>query len=293
MRNSRTLPYYLRAAAAALIFSTTLSARGADEPKTVISSVTVNVGTHHVTIQRVEPPAPVASIGNRSATPQAADATQTASQQQAASTASRSYTAPAAALNRVRNEILSLTCTRYECGVTEVRWQSASGADYRVLSSIDFNYLRNTGAFTDGDRSYTVFMGVGTAMPVTMNASSRVAAAATLSAVMPPVDAATLANVQQAGLSRYVTLASPEKSEADAYRGIDALHRHYDTHKEELVAQWQQLESERTAREAYEKEHPPQPKDTVIQFWPKKNSRYLTPSAATTDGETTSGEEAK
>ena len=199
--------------------------------------------------------------------------------------------------NRLRPEVLNLSCTRYECGVTEVRWESASGGEYRVLSSIDFNYLRNVGGFTDADRSYTVFMGVGTAMPDTMNASARGLAAAKLSPVPPPVDAATLANVQTPGLARYVTLAAPEKREADAFRGIDALHQYYEAHKEELVTKWQQLEADRIAREQNEKEHPPQPKDTVIQFWPKKNSRYLTRSSAATSAaataELTSGKEAK
>ena len=204
-----------------------------------------------------------------------------------ASTASRSY-GTAAALARLRNEVLSLSCTRYECGVTEVRWPSPAGGEHRILSSIDFNFLRNTGAFTEGDCSYTVFLGLGTA--IVLQSSSYSYASPGLprlgTAALPPVDAAALAGLQAPGLSRYVVLATPDKPQAEAYRGIDALHRHYDAHRDELIAQWRQMEAERLAREAEEKAHPPVPKDTVIQFWPKKNSRYLTPSAAATAGPT-------
>ena len=260
------------------------SVRCAEETRTIISSSKVSAGTHSVTIQRIEPPREITSTIARLQT-------------NIVSAASDKVSALPFSSTPTRAEVLSLSCTRYECGVTEVRWQSAAGGEYRILSSIDFNYLRNTGAFTDGERSYTVFMGVGTAMAVTMNASGRMNLAAKQSPVAPPVDAGTLASVQQAGLSRYITLAAPAKTEANAFRGIDALHRYYDSHKAELIAQWQQLDTERIARDQYEKEHPPQPKDTVIQFWPKKNSRYLTSSATATDGatttETTSGKEAK
>ena len=74
MKNSRTIPCRLRAVFIALIFSAALLLRGTEPAKAVISTSTVNVGTHSVTIQRVVPPAsdaaaaaaPVASIGNRS-----------------------------------------------------------------------------------------------------------------------------------------------------------------------------------------------------------------------------------
>lgn len=114
---------------------------------------------------------------------------------------------------------------------------------------------------------------------------------------MPPVDAGTLAKLQQGERSNYLGLDSSGNSDGDAFRGIDALHRYYDAHKSELIAQWQQLEAERIAREQFEKENPPRPKDTVIQFWPKKNSRYLNAVAGSADTSgatgTVSGKEAK
>ena len=254
---------------------------------TVISSSTVSVGSHAVIIQRVEPPPPRETN---------AAVTAAAGIHKAASSSAESLTIPPANVNRLRPEVLSLSCTRYECGVTEVRWQDSTGGEYRAFSSIDFNHLRNVGGFTDSDRSYTIFMGVGNAMPVPVNGGGSAPTATRSAPVSPPVDVSTLANVQAPGLSRYIMVAAPEKPDVDAFRGIDALHRFFDAHKEELIAQWQQIEAERIIREQFEKEHPPQPKDTVIQFWPKKNSRYLNPledilgSAAT---QIISGEEAK
>ncbi|MEQ1933518.1 MAG: hypothetical protein ABL962_06530, partial [Fimbriimonadaceae bacterium] len=77
------------------------------------------------------------------------------------------------------------------------------------------------------------------------------------------------------GGSRYVIISAPEKADGEAFRGIDDLHRYYDAHKDELIAEWKQNEADRIAREQWLKEHPPVPQDTVIQFWPKKGSRYL------------------
>ena len=119
-----------------------------------------------------------------------------------------------------------------------------------------------------------------TVLPAVPNARFTIAPA--------PVSAETLKSLQMSGNAGYIILASPAQTEADAFRGIDALHRYYDAHKEELIAQWQQMEAERIAREQYEKEHPPVPKDTLIQFWPKKNSRYLKAAATATSAAATS-----
>ena len=136
------------------ILSAAAFLNGTEPPKNIISSRTVNVGTHSVTIQRIEPPIPVAAISKSSTSSPTFETNVPGSQ---------NYGAPTSLLHKTRTEVLSLSCTRYECGVTEVRWSAASGGECRILSSIDFNYLRNTGAFDDSGRSYAVFMGVGTA----------------------------------------------------------------------------------------------------------------------------------
>lgn len=251
-----------------LTFSASLCA--AEEAKKVISTSSVNAGDHKITFQRVEPP-------KETAAPAAVMSTQAA----------------AADANRERAEALSLSCTIYDAGVTEVRW-SAGGAEYRVLSNVDFNHLRSVGGFTADGRSYTVFMGIGRAMAVTTQARGQ-ADGALISAApaMPPVSAAVLSELQKSSGARYAVLAAPAGAESEAYRGIDALHHYYDAHKSELIAAWQQSEAARVAHEQYEKEHPPAPKDTVIQFWPKKGSRYLGTTTGAADATTTSGKEGK
>lgn len=230
------------------IFSASLC--GAEEAKKVISSSSVNAGDHTITFHRVEPP-------KETAAPLI------------------STQAVAANANRERAEVLSLSCTIYDAGVTEVRW-SVRGAEYRMLSNVDFNHLRGVGSFTADGRSYTVFMGIGRAMSLNTQARGQAGAVQiSAAAVAPPVSAGVLADLQKSGGARYAVLSTPEKAESEAFRGIDALHHYYDAHKSELIAAWQQSEATRVAHEQYEKEHPPTPKDTVIQFWPKKGSRYL------------------
>ena len=54
--NSPELGFYFPAALSALVFISAILLRGAEPAKTVISTSTVNVGTHSVTIQRVVRP---------------------------------------------------------------------------------------------------------------------------------------------------------------------------------------------------------------------------------------------
>lgn len=251
--------------------------QAADEPKTVLSTTTVNLGTHSVTYQRVEPPVAAASTAVASA----------------ASTASR-----AEALSRrslLLPDFLSLSCTVHDTGVTSVRWWH-EGAEYRVVSSIDFNELRALGGFEAEGRSYTVFMGIGNAMPASTLARLQAGGAvlpASVTEPAPVLPASVLADIAQNGGSRYVVLSSPEGgADAEAFRGIDALHRYFDAHKAELIAQAAENEARQREQEAYLKANPPVPQDTVIQFWPKKGSRYLNAAASAADA-SASGKEGK
>jgi hypothetical protein len=66
------------------------------------------------------------------------------------------------------------------------------------------------------------------------------------------------------------------KPSSEALAPLDALHSYHDANRERLVTEYHQREAENAAREQWLKENPPVPKDTVINFWPKKSRNYST-----------------
>jgi hypothetical protein len=73
--------------------------------------------------------------------------------------------------------------------------------------------------------------------------------------------------------SRYKIISSPQATvDHEALQGLEDLHRYYDAHKTELIQQYQQSEAARLAQEEYLRAHPPQPKNTVIQYFPIRSS---------------------
>lgn len=172
---------------------------------------------------------------------------------------------------RILTKRLSLATTVHDRRFTELRWEHA-GAEYRAWSSIDFNHIRSVPQFeVDGVR-YALHFGIG-------NEAGK----------SPPVPAGLAAGGAPAA---FILVQAPAQPEPAALAGIAALHRYYAAHKGELIATWELNEAARIAHEAWQKAHPPVPRDTVIQFWPKKSSRHLdavTKSAA----EATGGKEAR
>ena len=62
----------------------------------------------------------------------------------------------------------------------------------------------------------------------------------------------------------------------EALAPLDALHTYYDANRELLAEGYARREAERIAQEQWLKEHPQVPKDTVINFWPKRSRNYPT-----------------
>jgi hypothetical protein len=80
---------------------------------------------------------------------------------------------------------------------------------------------------------------------------------------------------QPASVAEYVLLNDSTPPEAGALTAIDALHAYYNANRQTLAADFEIREAEHVERANWLKAHPPAPKDTTINFWPKKNSRYL------------------
>lgn len=254
---------------AAIVLSVIVSPlHAADEAKKVLSTTTIDLGDRSVIYQRVEPPMVTVPV----VVQQTVTSTRTAAETAALMAQAR----------RVVQVTLSLSCTVHDSGVTEVRW-SHEGAEYRALSSIDFNTARGVSGFEVDGKRYTVFMGVGRAMSQSTLArlqASGTKLPASMAQPAPALPASVMADIAQNGGSRYVVLSAPEQADAAAFAGMDALHTYFDAHKADIVAAWNQSEAERVAHEQWLKDHPPVPQDTVIQFWPKKGSRYLGTTAS-------------
>jgi hypothetical protein len=72
-------------------------------------------------------------------------------------------------------------------------------------------------------------------------------------------------------------LATNQKGEPTEQQlaALDALHRYFDENKARLVDEYSRRKAANEERERWLKEHPPVPKDTVINFWmeaPKSKS---------------------
>lgn len=161
-----------------------------------------------------------------------------------------------------QHKMLGLSCTVREPSVTSVRWWH-EGQEYGVISSIDFRWLRGLGSFAVEDRDYFVFFGIGTESNRRKVSTSK------------PVPE-FLTSKESLVTSRYIIEKVPGKgADSAAFEGIDDLHRYFDAHREELIAQAAANEERQREQAAYLKANPPVPQDVTIRFWPKKGSRYL------------------
>lgn len=202
-------------------------------------------------------------------------------------------------------EVLFLSATVYDHQVTEVRWYSG-GHEFRIFTSIDFNNIRRIGDFETEDTVYSLMMGIGDAsrkdvadwnryvdeqgwpkeMKTTIPKASAFPARESRYMIVPEDRRAEALAwnryVEKHGLAQEEKWPVPPQQDGlnlegddESFVAIDALHVYYDTNKERLIADTQKLKAANEAREKWLKEHPLVPKDTVINFWPKKSGLYL------------------
>ena len=178
-----------------------------------------------------------------------------------------------------KSALLMLSATVYDRQVTELRWRSGN-RDYYAWSNLDFNYLAGQGEIETADCIYFLMMGLGNETRESVAEWNRfapkwerLAAAEGLADSWETKAVPDLAKFP-AGRSTY--LLSGEAPADDSLAALDALHRYFDTHRLRLIAEYAKREATRIAREQWNKEHPPVPQDTIINFWPKKSSNYPT-----------------
>ena len=224
----------------------------------VIQRKEVDLGNRKVILNRVEPPAEVESPP----APAPAPTTTEIPEEELARLIEQAS----------KQRSLSISATVYDGQLTRLGW-SHDGKWLNAWSNVDFNFFCGVGTFSAGGSQYSLFMMVGDDSREAMEARTRLAREKGVE--LPPQIELPDMSVFTPGRSEYLIEADDGVVDRAAYAAIDALHAYYDANREELTVKRQRREALRAARERYKRAHPEEPKDTVINFWPKRGSAYL------------------
>jgi hypothetical protein len=213
----------------------------------VLESRRVSLGNRSIVFNRVEPPdrptePAVATTASAPAAEEVGnDAVQLATQEEK------------------KRETLFVSATVFDNAVTELSW-SWEGHEIRAFSNINFNHLGSVTEFETSDTNYGLLTAIVNAQAAgqtrTIPALSQFSA--TRSEFIVSEDPAV----------------PPPPDEALAW--IQALHAYYDANKQQIIDEEARRQAAQAEKEQWLRDHPPVPKDTVINFWPVKSRRYPT-----------------
>jgi hypothetical protein len=156
--------------------------------------------------------------------------------------------------------MLSVSATVYDRQITLVRWSDKSGT-HRAFSNVDFNYFSGTPVVETADTSYFLIMGLG---------NETHGQAATDNIPLP-----VLAYFSGTGAQYAVIQDGSTPPTEESLKQIDDLHAYFNANKQWMIDEYNKRQQADAKRQQWLKDHPPVPKDTVINFWPKKSSVYL------------------
>ena len=180
---------------------------------------------------------------------------------------------------------LFLSCTVYDDQLTEVRFRHGD-SDITFWSTVNFHYLSQLLDLQTKDTYYFIMMGIGdSTTEEVLQQSAELQRMGRLDLLStPPADLLDARKAQRQSTWR-ITSKGPVPPEAQ--RAIEDLHAHFDANRDALIAARAEREAAWAAHEQWIKDNPPQPKDTVIQFFPIRSShspteaRVLAPTEAT------------
>lgn len=143
--------------------------------------------------------------------------------------------------------------TVYDGKTTILRWWQ-DGGEYVYRSSIQFNYLSRLNFFETEKASYFLILAVAEGGSL-------------------PTDYAKSSLAQNGDASTFVLISQPKSGvKPEAAQFMRDIHTYYDAHKTELITAYQESEKARIAKEQWDKDHPPQRQNIVIQYFPIKSS---------------------
>ncbi len=169
--------------------------------------------------------------------------------------------------------MLFLSATVYDNNVTEVR-SFAGERECRFLSNIDFNLLAGLGKFETAETAYWLILGVGNETREEVEAfNKRALLQGQKDGFKRIPQRETFSKIR----SEYVIAEEEPNAQppAEILTALDALHVFYDVNRERLAIEYAKREAARIEQEQWLKEHPPKPQDTIVNFWPGKNTVIL------------------
>ena len=159
--------------------------------------------------------------------------------------------------NYKETKLILLSASVVDGKASFVRWYH-EGEEFQAWSNVNFNHLSGFSEFESDRKSYHFIMAVGDISTAKGRKSEWPGKPPELGVAYPAF-----------------TLIKGDKSKGDALAIMIALHDLYENEQDKLTAAHQGRLRASAEREAWLRANPPQPQDTVIQFWPRKGSRYF------------------
>lgn len=151
-----------------------------------------------------------------------------------------------------------------------------AGRAWSAYSNIDFNVLAGAGAFETDDTVYSLLLSV---QNVSTGAGGP-GAGRPLPArkQLPPQD------ILSHTVSQYLIVGDKADSEPvqKDLAALDALHIYYDANRQRIADEYAKREAARIEQERMLREHPPKPKDTVVNYW--IGTKPVVPAGTNTGG---------
>jgi hypothetical protein len=143
--------------------------------------------------------------------------------------------------------------------------------EYEIWTNVNLNYLRPIGSF-DRDRVVYNYMGFTETITRKDEAWRRAFAKERGHDYTSRWQPSPVGFTE--GMTEYVVVESEQRHiPLELYQQMDALFAHYLENEDRLKAQFLRSKALEKAREAYLKEHPPEPKDVIINHWPISKGR--------------------
>ena len=169
---------------------------------------------------------------------------------------------------------ISLSVTMFGEEYSKILWRKPrdgeerrkAPGEFEIWTNVNLNYLRPIGTF---DRDHVIYNYMGFTSTITREDEAWRRAYAKERGYdyqsrwqNPPVNFTE-------GRPEYVVVEGKERQiPPELYQQMDALFGHYLENEDRFKTEFLNGEALRKAREAYLREHPPEPKDVIINHWP-------------------------
>ena len=163
-------------------------------------------------------------------------------------------------------KLILLSATVVDGKMTFVRWYH-EGEEFQAWSNINFNHLSGFAEFESDKARYGFIMAVGDISSAMERKFEWPGKPPDLGVDYPAF-----------------TLVRGDESKGDALAMMIALHDLYENEQDKLVAAHEGRLRARGEREAWLRANPPQPKDTVIQFWRRETPANTNGGSSNTEG---------